>query len=536
MTLGIAVAGAAAVALPATASASSSQISMIQDAGAVGPGSAATFQAFHQLGATTARIFVPWSAFAPNPSSTKQPAGNASKPGYYNQAAWAAYDNAVRNAKTYGITVDFVLAGGAPRWAERRVPLPDGKSWNSTFAYYPDGKKYGQFVTAFAKRYSGTFSPGPGQPVVPRVHFWTIWNEPNFGEDLGPQATGGSKTLVAPRLYRGLLNGGWKALHSTGHGRDTILVGGYAARGFFGGKFPGDFAQLPPLLFIRALYCLDKNNNKLRGSAARATGCPTTNRGSSKFRKQNPALFNATGVADHPYPDHGSPLNDGKIRGSKYYASFPLLGNFVREMDTVVRIYGSRKRFPIYNDEYGYITRPPAFRSPTGGLYVKPDTAATYINQAEYISYKNPRLKSYMQYLLVDPSHNAGVYAGFASGLIFPDGVTKKATYFAYNLPVWMPKTSFSHRSKVEVWGDARPANFAKGGSVQIQFQKGSTGLFQTLKTVTIKNSRGYFDTRMKFPSSGTVQISYTYNRNSLLLPVIQGSTIRSRSFKIKVH
>jgi hypothetical protein len=533
LTLSLAAAGAAAVALPTTASASRSQISIIQDGGAVGPGSAATFQAFRQLGATTARIFVPWSQFAPSPSSTKQPAGNASSPGYYNSSAWAQYDNAVQNAKRYGVTIDFVLAGGAPRWAERRVPISGG--WNSTFAYYPNATKYGQFVTAFAKRYSGTFSPGPGQAALPRVHFWTIWNEPNFGEDLGPQATGGSRTLVAPRLYRGLLNGAWKALHGTGHGRDTILVGGYAARGRFGGRFPGDFAQLPPLLFIRALYCLDTNNNKLRGRAARSQGCPTTSRAARKFRGQNPALFNATGVADHPYPDHGSPVTDGKGRGSRYYATFPLLGNFARETDAAVRAYGSRKRFPIYNDEYGYITRPPAFRSPSGGLYAKPDTAALYINWAEYLSYKNPRLKSYMQYLLVDPSPH-GRFAGFASGLIFPNGVTKKATYYAYNLPVYMPRTSFSHRRNVEVWGGVRPANFARGQSVQIQFQKGSTGLFQTLKTVRVTNSHGYFDTHMKFPSSGTVQLSYTYNRSPLLPSSVQGTTVRSRSFKIRVH
>jgi hypothetical protein len=535
LTLGIAVAGAAAVALPATASASSSQISIIQDAGAVGPNSQQTFQAFRQLGATTTRIFVPWSGFAPNASSTKQPAGNPSNPGYYNASAWALYDDAVRNAKRYGVTVDFVVAGGAPRWAERRVPTVAG-GWNSLYAYYPDAKKYGQFFTAVAKRYSGNFSPGPGQPKLPRVHFWTIYNEPNFGQDLGPQATGGSKTVVAPRLYRGVLNAGWKALHGTGHGRDTILVGGYAARGFFGGKFPGDFAQTPPLLFIRFLYCLDKNNNKLHGSKARSVGCPTTSRAYSKFRSQNPALFNASGVADHPYPDVGSPRNDGKgLPLSKYYATFPLLGNFAKEMDKVVGIYGSRRKFAIYNDEYGYITRPPAHLSPTGHLYPKQDTAANYINLAEYLSYKNPRLKSYMQYLLVDPSSTSGVYAGFASGLIDPGGL-RKATYFAYNLPVWMPKTSFSHRSNVEVWGDVRPANFAKRQSVQVQFQAGSQGLFTTLKTVKVTNSHGYFDTHMKFPSSGTVRLAYTYTHDPLLPGNIQGGLITSRTFKIKVH
>ena len=61
-----------------------------------------------------------------------------------------------------------------------------------------------------------------------------------------------------------------------------------------------------------------------------------------------------------------------------------------------------------------------------------------------------------MQYLLVDPPATAGVYKGFASGLEFPNG-KKKATFFAYRMPFYMPKTSFSRSQNVEVWG-SRPS------------------------------------------------------------------------------
>jgi hypothetical protein len=535
-TFSVAVAAAAAMAVPATASASSSQVAMIQDQGEIGPNSAATFQQFRALGATTARVILPWSQVAPDSTSSRPPANfNASDPAAYPAANWAPYDAAVRNAQTYGITIDFTVSGGAPQWAEAKVP----GGYNPYYAYKPNAKAYGQFMRAVATRYNGHYTPAGQTSPLPRVHFWAIFNEPNFGEDLGPQAIDGSKISVAPMMYRGLLNAAWSALQSTGHGHDTILVGGFAARGISGPPskrapqgYPGNFGQTKPLEFIRTLFCVDSNYKELRGKSAKAVGCPTSASGSRRFKKDNPALFKASGVGDHPYPDNGSPVNDG--RGDPNWATFPDLGKLGTELSKVNKVYGSHKQDSIYNDEYGYITHPPA-RS----HYVSPTTAAYYINWAEYLSWKNPRVKSYMQYLLRDPGNTSGPYAGFASGLEFPDG-TKKATFYAYNLPVYMPKTSFSHRKSVAVWGDARPANFEShysAQSVQIQLQEKGQGAFNTVKTVKITKSGGYFDLHMKFSSSGNVRLAYTYPANDPLLPFgVAGSTIDSRSFTIKVH
>ena len=47
-----------------------------------------------------------------------------------------------------------------------------------------------------------------------------------------------------------------------------------------------------------------------------------------------------------------------------------------------------------------------------------------------------------------------------------------------------------------------------------------ATGAFTTLKTVPITSSNGYFDIKMKFPSSGNVQLAYTYPSGDPLLPV----------------
>ncbi len=535
VTLSIAAAGVAAVAAPATASASTSQIAMIQDGGVVSHPDA-TFQQFRELGATMARIIVPWSQIAPDNLSFTKPAFDATNPDAYPAGNWAPYDTIVRDAQKYGIRIDFTVTGGAPQWAEAAVP----GGYDPYFAYKPNAQAYGQFMQAVATRYDGGFTPAGQKSPLPAVRYWAIFNEPNFGEDLGPQAINGSRVSVGPMLYRGILNAGWNALQATGHGHDTITIGGYAARGMSGRPtahapqgFPGNFAQTKPLQFIRTLYCVDSKYKQLRGSYAKARGCPKTRAASKRFRAQNPALFKASGMADHPYPDNGSPVRDGK--GDPDFATFPDLGNFGTVIDKVNAVYGSHRRFPIYNDEYGYITHPPA-RS----HYVSPTTAAYYINWAEYLSYKNSRLKSYMQYLLQDPPTTTGPYAGFASGLEYPDAV-HKPTYAAYILPFYMPRTTFSHRNKVEVWGAVRPAATmasAGHGTQTVALQESSNHhAYVTIKTFKITKSGGYFDTRMKFKKSGgSLRLVYTYPNDALLPPGVSGSTVISRSFNIKVH
>jgi hypothetical protein len=530
IALGAALATTGAAALPAAASANSSQVAIIQDNSDLS-NAAAAFGQFRALGANTVRVIVPWALIAPNFSAKKKPNFNATDPNAYPAKNWVQYDNIVRAAQADGLTVDMTVTGGAPVWADGSGIPPQGK--NPAFAWKPNAKYYGEFVTAVGKRYNG-HTDG-----LPAVHFWALFNEPNFGQDLGPQAINGSRTSFAPMLYRGIVNAGWKALQATGHGRDTILIGEFAARGSTPAPpshrapqgFPGNYGQTKPLQFIRTLYCLSPSYHQLRGSAARSVGCPTSGAGSRRFRAQNPGLFSASGVSDHPYPDNLSPVRDG--RTDPDFAAFPDLGNLARTLDRATGSYGAHPHFSIYNTEYGYITSPPASRH-----YVSQATASYYINWAEYLSYKNSRVKSYMQYLLMDPPASSGPYSGFASGLETPSGV-HKANYDAYRMPFYMPRTSFSRSSSVEVWGNARPAGFEKVGGygtqqAQVQEQIGSA--WKTLNTVNLNGVQGYFDVRMKFPSSGQVRLQWTYPTDPLLPSGFSGHTIYSRSFNIKVH
>ena len=82
-----------------------------------------------------------------------------------------------------------------------------------------------------------------------------------------------------------------------------------------------------------------------------------------------------------------------------------------------------------------------------------------------------------------------------------------------------------------------RPAHFASADThqsqlVQIQLQRHGHGSFSTVEKVKIKSSRGYFDTRVKFPASGTVRLVWNYPSNDPNLP---HGTIYSRHVSIKL-
>jgi hypothetical protein len=280
---------------------------------------------------------------------------------------------------------------------------------------------------------------------------------------------------------------------------------------------------MKPLHFLRMLYCVDDRYRQLRGVTAVQRGCPATAAGSRRFRVEHPALFAASGFADHPYSRWYSPSVEPQ--NDPDYTSLADIGQLTRALDRLTRIYGSRARFPIWNTEYGYITSPPKHSpDPIFGvhsvprvIYVNQSTAAYYLNWAEYMSWRNPRIASMAQYLLSDPlpALQSNDFGGFASGL-FTFQHKRKATYDAFRLPLYVPKMTASRGQGLEVWGCARPSQFLTSATgdpqtVSIEFSPGSSGTFKSLQTVPITNPRGYIDTRVVFPRSGYVRLRWSY-------------------------
>ncbi len=461
----------------APAAASGTQEAMFQDDIQIKSNPAGTLATLHSLGVNRVRISLNWDHIE-------------TRRGQYD---FSLYDAIDRAAAANHIAVYFMLTGPAPSW--QTGPHPDrgvaAGSWE------PSAKGFGAFVHAAGAHFNG-------RNGVPRVSFWSIWNEPNYGQSISPQTTHHNTVETGAALYRSLVYAAWNNLAATGHTprHDTILIGETAPRGV---NNPGDFLGIKPLSFLRALYCVNGRYQPLRGSAARAIGCPTTNAGSRHFRAANPGLFGASGFADHPYAlqsNPGPPNRPTNLTGGRYsdpdFADLPQLPALERTLDRLNSVYGSRSRFPIWNTEYGYRTRPP------DRVGVSPSTGAYYINWAEYLSWRMPRLRDYMQYLLID-----GYNGVFASGLIYPNGKSKPALD-AYRMPLFLPNTATRRGRSLEVWGGVRPAHTASGPQrASIEFRRGAHGKWKVLEYVTIRNVRGYIDTRVKFPASGAVRIGW---------------------------
>lgn len=484
------------------------------------PGS--TLNVLRRLGVDRIRVYVPWAALAPGASSERRPVHfDATNPNAYGTAGWSTYDRIVRGAQARGIGLDLLLSGPAPLWAVGA----DAPTGPFRAAWKPSAPEYGAFVQAIATRYSGAFTPPGSASALPRVGFWSIWNEPNYGPDLAPQAINLSKVEVSPQHYRSLIDAAWTALAHTGHGHDTILIGELAPRGITTGNSPGNFSGMVPLRFVRALYCVDTAMRPLRATAARERGCPADASGTRSFPVAHPALFQASGVSVHPYPQGHVPPNV-VTAAEPDYADLATLANLERTLDQALAAYGQSVRFPIYSTEFGFQTDPPEKIARA----VSPETASVYLNWSEYISWKDPRVRSYDQYLLDDPP-GAGALGGFATGLRFADGAPK-ATLAAYRLPVYVPITTGKPGQALEVWGCVRPARDARTRTrtlqrVRIEFSPRQGGSFATVKTASITNPHGYFDVLQAFPSSGDVRLTWTYPN---------GATIHSRTISITIR
>jgi hypothetical protein len=460
---------------------------------------AATIKVLKSLGVDRVHVPLYWGHIAPNPASPQKPAFDATDPAAYPAAGWAIYDEIIRDLKAAGIGIDLAIQPPPPRWAEGKgAPHPATQT-----EWMPSAQEFGEFVRALGTRYSGNYTP-PGQSKpLPRVDFWSIWNEPDLGIHLAPEAIDHSTVEVAPRLYREFVDQAWSAFGATGHGHDTVLIGELAPAGIRYGAGVGDFNSMPPLRFLRALYCVDSSYKPLTGQAATVRGCPATAAESAKFAAQNPGLFKASGMAWHPYPQGLAP---NKITpGEPDYTELAAAPNLESVLDRMQRLYGSHTNFTLWSTEFGYQTTPP---DPESGT-VTPDKAAYYMNWAEYLTWLDPRQKSFDQYLLTDPSTGY-----FATGLITAAGAPKPG-FDAYRMPIFLPVTSGQKGQSLDVWGCVRPAPDAARAthqpqSVKIQFSSGS-GPFKTVQTVPLTNQHGYFEVRHSFPSSGNVRLAWSY-------------------------
>jgi hypothetical protein len=398
------------------------------------------------LGATTIHSLVLWNHIAPDPNSNTKPAGfDATDPNAYPAGAFAPYDALVSEAQARGMQVIFSPVEG-PSWADTCK--------NSANRHHckPSPADYGQFVTALGKHF-------------PQVHRWSVWNEPNQSNWLYPQQSKvhGHIIPTAAIEYRNLFRAATTALKATGHGSDQLLLGETAPLGRTTGTLGKRF--LSPGKFFQGVFCLDSRGHKLRGRIAKDEGC-------THYTK-----LAATGISHHPYNRGGSqpptrrPTGPGEIT----VANLSALSRVINQGSHNHRIRGGLK---FYFTEFGFQSNPPDHL-----FGVSLSRQARYINQSDYIAYKNRRVAGVSQYELFD----APALSDFNTGLLLKNGKAKPALN-AYRLPIWVTRT----RSGVSVWGQVRPAD---GTAQTVAIQNGNSK-FKTVKTVKT-SSNGYFQVRL---------------------------------------
>ncbi len=460
------------------AQSSSKQLSIIRDDRQfVSSGAAARERALNDvqaLGVDVVQIMVNWNQYVPNPSSKNKPSFNDKDSKFYGSFMWGELDAAVRGIVARGMIPMLNPTGQAPRWASTN------KKNNKFYGRYPNLKLFSNFSRAVARRYNGKFDPGDGSGTVPRVKWWGSWNEPDIAGWLQPQWRY-SKTVRAriprsPHLYRSLFTRTEKEVRKAGIRNAKMLVGETSPLGKKGKRAT---SSVHPKRWWREFFCLDERSRTLKGAQRRARGCP------AKFKK-----IKASGIAHHPYTRGGarSPWSSGD---SKLDVTLAQVNGLVAILNRAGSARRIRKKAPIYFTEYGLQTNPP-----DNYLSVSLSKQASFINTAEYIGYRNGRVRGYSQYPLVDdpldysqPASTPKRNAGFQSGIRFDD-YRAKPSYNAYRLPIFVTKKfkNGTFKNKVMVWGAVRPNERAT-----VEIQSTTRSGYKTRSTVTVRKSKKYF-------------------------------------------
>jgi hypothetical protein len=340
-----------------------------------------TNQAFDQLSelrTQVVRVTLNWREAAP----TRPVSGLFADPSSYR---WGQYDQVVRAAQARGIQVIFTILW-TPAWAGGG---PKGKLVPRSMAYLQS------FARAAATRYSGVY-PDPEPPVpgamLPRVRYWTAWNEPNGRLFLKPQykRVRGRFVIWSAIQYAKMCTAVFKGVHN------AESAAGVAPRGKVacGVLNPG-------------------GNNNARG----ARGAPTPLRFMEAMRARNPK-FDV--FAHHPYAgtSRETPTSIPRPRGRIGLGN---LGVLIAEMNRLG--WGSKR---LWLTEYAYQTKPP-----DGHFGVTPRKQAAYLRQAYRIAKRTRRVDMFVWFLLKDELE----VGRWQSGLIwsFPTRAgVKKPAYAAF--------------------------------------------------------------------------------------------------------
>lgn len=366
-------------------------------------------------GAGIVRINAFWYQLAPTrPADGSDPADRAYR--------FASLDAAVRAAHARGLDI-FLTMQRAPEWAESEPNREDRGAWK------PDVAAYGDFVTAVATRYGGSFAD-PANPAVnlPRVRLYQVWNEANLEKFFAPQFAGGKPR--SPEAYRALLNHAYARIKAVNPDNRVILAGSAP-------KAPTERgARIVSPDFWRALFCLD---GKLRPKP-----CP------------QPANFDI--FDHHPITVDGPPHRPGR-KGSVLIANYRDLGRILRAAERHGTI-GGPAWHPMWASEIYWETDPPETRR---GF--PPQKAARYLAEGIYLLARQD-VSMILNFFMIDAPFNGkpGDVTNIQAGLLDQAG-RRKPAFSAFRFPFVVDRK----RGRVaRVWGIS-----PRAGTVVVTRRKG---------------------------------------------------------------
>ncbi len=457
------------------------------------------------LGVQYVRATVLWSVVA---HGTKPGHFNAANPAAYPHHNWDRFDNLVRSAHNDGISLYFDVTGPGPRWAMGTAPPSQRKSQPT---WMPNPAQFYKFVYAVGKRYSGTYRKElpKDHGLLPRVNFWSIWNEPNQGGWLTPQSyrspTLGRVIPYSPFLYRRLYLQGRAALGATGHNNDFIAIGETSPTGR---GAPTSRNPLAPKLFIRELLCVDPAGVPYTGAEASARNC-------GDFSTMG--AIRASGWAHHPYTRKDPPTAVPSDPDAITIANLHDLPTLLDQLAVTTGHINSG--LSVVASEFGYESNPP---DPFAGVSL--DKQAQWINLGDFLAYSDPRVVAMTQFLLRDAPpnrlHHKGTkayYNTYQSGIETNAGRHKPA-FGAYMLPLVLypaGKNATTGAPLTGFWGQLRfrPHGFpylSTPDQVQIEYQRpGTTGWQGLGPPVVITNGQDFFTGTVPNPGPGLIRATW---------------------------
>jgi hypothetical protein len=158
----------------------------------------------------------------------------------------------------------------------------------------------------------------------------------------------------------------------------------------------------------------------------------------------------------------------------------------LRALDRLVRrgriVPSSGRRLNVFYTEFGYQTYPP---DPFAGISLR--RQSRWLQQAAYIVWRTPRIRSINQFRLTDGrirGRGVAAYREFQSGLLFANR-RKKPAFRTFPNPFFIS----GHRA----WGQVRP-----GGRHTVTLQRRGLrgGRFRSVRRIGT-DGRGYFSARI---------------------------------------